>query len=100
MWSVVGINCDKRKDYCKLKIWAKSVIERDKVCKKCGKDYNLQAHHMRKMKGKDKYYYDKDYGVCLCRECHLEFHKYVKGYFTGETTLKYILGVSNWNKRN
>lgn len=33
------MNCDKSKDYCKLKIWAKSVIERDKVCKKCGKDY-------------------------------------------------------------
>lgn len=96
----MGLNCDKTKDYCKLRKWAKKVRERDKVCQRCGKDYNLDVHHVRKIKGYDKYYFDVDYGVCLCRECHMEFHEQIKGCFGRENTLKFILGVKNWNKKN
>lgn len=92
---VIKLNCDKHKKYCKLKIWVKSVIEREGECQKCGSKRNLEAHHMQKQNRYDKHYFDQEWGVCLCRDCHREFHKHVPYYYTRETTLKYLIGVKN-----
>ena len=91
-------NCDKNKTYCKLRKWSNKVIERDKECQRCGIKNNLEAHHMQKVRRKDKDYYNIEYGICLCRKCHKEFHKGIKGYFTRENTLKFIKGVKSWAK--
>ncbi len=92
------MNCDKTKEYCKLKIWVHDVIERDKKCLRCGKTHNLQAHHIQKLNTGDKHYFDKECGVTLCKECHEDFHKYVPFYYSRQQTLKYIMKVKNWTE--
>lgn len=91
-------NCDKTKKYCKLRIWSHKVIKRDKHCQRCGATSNLDVHHIQKTGKYDKHYFDVDYGVCLCKECHRKFHDGIKGCFTRENTLKFLNGSKNWNK--
>ena len=92
------INCDKSKDYCKLKIWVSDVISRDGKCLRCGKTHFLQAHHIQKLNKGDAHFFDKECGVTLCKECHEEFHNNVPFYYSRQQTLKFIMGVKDWTK--
>lgn len=94
----MGFNCDKTKNKCKLKIWCHKVIERDKKCQRCGATRNLDVHHVQKINCYDEHFFDVEYGVCLCRDCHREFHDGIKGYFGRENTLKFLIGSKSWNK--
>lgn len=55
-------------------LWAKIVKTRDKVCRICGRDGCLQAHHVmvRQYKGVR---YDPGNGISLCQGCHFRGHQ-------------------------
>jgi endogenous inhibitor of DNA gyrase (YacG/DUF329 family) len=74
----------------KYKDWMNSVLERDnKTCQVCGSLDNLEIHHKKelailvkeyiaKYKTLDSYndyFYDKENGITLCRDCHMMNHK-------------------------
>ena len=54
--------------------WREMVLQRDKVCLKCGSNKNLEAHHIKKFSDYPKLRFDIKNGKTLCKECHLEHH--------------------------
>jgi 5-methylcytosine-specific restriction endonuclease McrA len=60
--------------------WSRNVKERDKyTCQNCGfkgkpKDGFLVSHHLESYKWNKEILLDLHNGICLCRECHKEFH--------------------------
>jgi len=52
-----------------LKLWSQIVRTKDKRCRNCGSDYNLQAHHIISRQYKLSRY-NSDIGLTLCRGCH------------------------------
>jgi 5-methylcytosine-specific restriction endonuclease McrA len=55
--------------------WSSLVKYRDKKCKKCGSEYNLHAHHIKKFSLYDELKYDVNNGITLCYSCHRKHHK-------------------------
>lgn len=51
------------------KLWSKCVRTKDRVCRNCGSDENLQAHHCAGRVYKPTKYLLVN-GVCLCSRCH------------------------------
>ena len=62
--------------------WSKQVkIKANYVCDCCGKSGgNLVSHHLNCRKYFKEQRYDINNGVCLCEECHKEFHRLMGGY--------------------
>lgn len=58
------------------KIFQQSVFCRDGFsCKKCGRNYSLEAHHIIPARMcDDNFIYSSDNGITLCRDCHKKFH--------------------------
>lgn len=56
--------------------WRESVIERDEVCKCCGGDKALEAHHIFNYKNHESLRENVDNGVALCKWCHQKYHSY------------------------
>ena len=55
--------------------WRNLVFERDSYkCVNCGKEENLQAHHILKWSDYYKGRIDVDNGITLCAECHSKEH--------------------------
>lgn len=54
--------------------WRKSVVERDKICVKCGSEKGLQAHHISHWADDPVNRIDVDNGVTLCISCHAKEH--------------------------
>lgn len=56
------------------RLWRANVIRRDVRCVICGTLQNRNAHH----KNHASYFiderFDVDNGVCLCTDCHIQFH--------------------------
>ena len=68
------------------RIWRIRVIRRDKKCVVCGSIKNRQAHHLNSYRyfKNDRY---KEYnGVCLCKNCHINFHTNYKRSFRQKCT--------------
>jgi hypothetical protein len=65
----------KRLTY-KYRQWRESVLKRDNyVCKKCGSNLNLEAHHIKKFSEYENERYNIDNGITLCKQCHVQLHK-------------------------
>jgi len=67
----------KQIDQKKLQKWSQRVRSIGK-CDICGSTSNLTAHHLWDKKTHPTLAYQDENGVCLCAECHNEFHKHYK----------------------
>lgn len=71
----------------------KKVRNRDKVCKKCNSNKQLEVHHIKSWKSYPELRLDPDNGILLCKNCHIEFHSI---YGLHDTTLsdliEYLIG--------
>lgn len=55
--------------------WRIAVYERDNyTCQVCGKNKNFVAHHLNSWDIFPEQRYDIDNGICLCVDCHKQFH--------------------------
>jgi hypothetical protein len=71
-------NWRKTREY---RVWRAQVIRRDKCCVICGNIKGRAAHHMHDGSSHPEVRFDPDNGVCLCAECHMQFHcNYKKSY--------------------
>ncbi len=51
--------------------WRKKVLKRDgERCKICGKNNDLQAHHIKAYKDNEELRYEVSNGIILCFDCH------------------------------
>lgn len=53
-----------------LSLWSQCIRTRDRVCRICGSDYRLQAHHIRS-RGNKATYLDLENGMAVCARCHI-----------------------------
>ena len=68
------------------RIWRIKVIRRDKRCVICGSIKNRVAHHLNHASYFPEQRYDVENGVCLCRDCHIQFHCNFKRSFKQKCT--------------
>jgi len=68
------------------RIWRAKVIRRDKRCVICGSIKNREAHHLNHASYFPDQRFDPDNGVCLCKECHTQFHCNFKRSFRQKCT--------------
>ena len=54
--------------------WKVRVVRRDKRCLICGSIKNRNAHHVNHATYFIDQRFDEDNGICLCRNCHTNFH--------------------------
>ena len=52
-----------------LELWSKCIRTKQRVCRNCGSDYRLQAHHIVQRTYKLSRYNTQN-GLCLCAGCH------------------------------
>jgi 5-methylcytosine-specific restriction endonuclease McrA len=69
------MNWRNTRDY---RVWRANVIRRDKRCQICGSLQNRQAHHKNHATYFPEERFDEDNGVCLCKDCHIQFHNNFK----------------------
>ena len=60
----------KKLDEQCLALFSLCVRARQKTCRNCNADYNLQAHHIVQRTYKLSRYNHASNGLCLCRGCH------------------------------
>lgn len=87
------------------RLWRVKVIRRDKVCQLCGSIKHRQSHHLDCASYFPKKRYDIENGICLCKDCHMQFHTNYKRSFRQKCTkydwdnfmslVKYIKGFAN-----
>ena len=68
------------------RLWRLLVIRRDKVCQICGSIKHRQAHHIDSGQYHPEARYDTDNGICLCSECHTQYHCNYHRSFREKTT--------------
>lgn len=68
------------------RIWRAKVIRRDKRCQICNSIKNRVAHHLYDVKHYPEKEYDVNNGVCLCKDCHIQFHTNFKRSFRESCT--------------
>ena len=80
------------------KDWHDEVLSRDNyTCQCCGdrngNGHNVEfhVHHIFNFADNDDKRYDVDNGICLCRDCHYEFHKMYGFRNTTNTQLDYFI---------
>lgn len=62
------------------KQWRDKVFKRDKyTCQHCGKRGRLNAHHIKSYKDYPKLRTKLSNGITLCKQCHIEEHKRLRG---------------------
>lgn len=59
----------------RVKKWIKEVISIGR-CQKCGSTENLEAHHIIRWADYPAGRIDKNNGICLCKVCHIDEHRY------------------------
>lgn len=70
--------------------WRKRVINRDKVCKLCGGDKHLHAHHIYSYKDNPDLRIDVGNGITLCQFCHDKYHSYYGKNSNPHTLIEFI----------
>lgn len=85
------------------KQWAKDVKEKDDyACVVCGDSSsgNLVSHHLDAWLSFPEKRFDLDNGVCLCRDCHYDFHgRYGNGDNTREQFIEFV-GLKNGHNQS
>ena len=75
--------------------WVKDIYKKyNYTCQKClkrGKGLKLNAHHIKNYKNNKEIRVDIDNGICLCEDCHKEFHKKYGRNNNNEKQLKEFL---------
>ena len=68
----------------RFKNWARIVKERDgNLCKKCGSNEKLHAHHIFPWKENEEKRFDIENGMTLCNSCHSKHEGFQKGHKFG-----------------
>lgn len=84
---------ERRQGNSEYRLWAYKVKERDDfTCNCCGdnKGGNLVSHHLNAWNKFKEQRYDIENGVCLCEQCHKEFHKkYGRGNNTKQQYIEF-----------
>ena len=63
------------------RVWRVKVIRRNKRCVICGSLKRREAHHLNSASYFKNQRFDVSNGVCLCHDCHMQFHtNYKKSY--------------------
>lgn len=69
-----------RLDNPRYKMFISNVLDRDNyTCQCCGKtikDVTIEIHHLNGYNWSIKQRCDENNGICLCEDCHKEFHRY------------------------
>ena len=63
----------------RVRKWSKEVKKKN-ICEKCGSKDNLHAHHIFSWQDNVTSRIDLSNGICLCKKCHAEAHKYERAY--------------------
>ena len=74
----------------RVKRWRDKVISRDKVCRCCGGDKHLDAHHIFSWKDYPNLRVDVDNGITLCRFCHHKYNSYYGHKGTGINLVNFL----------
>ena len=64
-------NWRKTKEYRR---WKVRVVRRDKRCQVCGSIKKRNAHHINHATYFPEQRFDENNGICLCRDCHTNYH--------------------------
>lgn len=56
------------------RLWRAKVIRKDKVCQVCGSRKKRHAHHIESGSYNAELRFAVDNGICLCAECHINYH--------------------------
>ena len=75
----------------RYRIWRAQIIKRDGCCVICKSRKKRTAHHINSWRYFPDDRYDIDNGVCLCNECHIQYHTNFKKSFRVKTDTK------DWN---
>ncbi|MBA1336717.1 MAG: hypothetical protein HPY66_3152 [Firmicutes bacterium] len=59
----------------RVKKWIKNILSIEE-CQLCGSKENLEAHHIIRWADYPRGRIDSNNGMCLCKNCHIEQHKY------------------------
>lgn len=80
------------------RLWRNEIFEKsDYTCQRCGTKHTLlNAHHIYNWKDHEDLRYKIFNGVCLCRDCHIEFHSI---YGKKNNNLMQILDFLNYGKK-
>lgn len=70
--------------------WRNKVINRDRVCKICGGDKHLHAHHIYSYHANPELRIDVDNGITLCQFCHDKYHSYYGKKSNPQTLMEFI----------
>jgi len=63
------------------RIWRAAVIRRDVRCVICNTLKDRVSHHLNDASNHPDKIFDLDNGVCLCYQCHSQFHNNFKGNY-------------------
>jgi hypothetical protein len=70
-----AVGSDNWRSTREYKDWRNSIIERDERCILCESSINLVAHHIIEAQDNQLLRLEKDNGVTLCEQCHINIHK-------------------------
>ena len=73
----------KIRDY---RIWRAKVIRKDSRCVICGSLKNRHAHHINHASYFPELRFEVSNGVCLCANCHINFHTNFKRSYRTKCT--------------
>lgn len=80
---------DFERGRCEYMRWA-SKIKKVGRCVVCGSSQNLAAHHLESYKENPELRTAPENGVCLCANCHVEYHTgFMGGYHVPATTASF-----------
>ena len=88
----------RKSDDLEFKNWSRTIKElANFTCARCNKtNCKLESHHILSWIEHENKRYDLDNGICLCKECHKEFHKIYKYKNNGFEQLEEY--VKSYNK--
>ena len=90
---------DVRHSYPQRK-WAQLIKEKyNSQCQCCGSKENLEAHHALSFKYYPALRLDLNNGVCLCKKCHVAYHKQYSLKDSSSGTLLDFVNKYNENKK-
>ena len=85
----------ERRDPYKTKIWKTKVKERDRSsCQCCGSFKKIEVHHVLPFRYYPEKSYDQNNGICLCNQCHTEYHGETRLNNVNEATLMLFIASS------
>lgn len=95
MWDATKSDEDRysRHSEAAHQAWREEVLERDGyMCRCCGSDGPLHAHHIRPYTENKSLRVDVENGITLCDRCHMEFHASYGAFGVTEIELAEFMG--------